>query len=173
MTLRPAAIVAVLAVPIAAMAEEQLAFVPPPGFVIMAQTGADGAFVREYRFPDDPGEPWRARQVHQRLPDWAGANPIEFLRLRAGELQADCPEIAFRVTNGRVPGGYPNAAIFGRCPSEPQEWFVSVAVSGDAALHVAEHVWQGTPAPEVFEQRLAAMMATPLCQAARAPGPCP
>ena len=102
--------------PFGALAQEQAAFEPLPGFEILAQDAAGVAFTREY-VPDGQGAAdWDQRLTHQRMPDWADGNPIEFLRLAAGDMQADCPEVGFRVANGRVPGGYPNAAIFGRCP---------------------------------------------------------
>ena len=47
-----------------------------------------------------------------------------------------------------------------------------VAISGDAALHVLQQTWRGAE-PADFADRLEALMAIPLCQAARRPEPCP
>ena len=156
-----------------AMAQEQVAFAPLPGFELGFENGTSDQFIREYVPRGQSVENWTELQTHQRFPNWAGGNPIEFLRLLAGDLQVACPDVGFRVQNGRVAGGYPNAAIFGRCPEGP-EWFVIVAISGDAALHVVQHAWRGAPpAQAAFTARLDALTALPLCQAAQSPEACP
>lgn len=163
--------------PGAAAAQEQAAFMRLPGFDLGFQQEDGGQFIREYVPAGESVQAWTQMQTHQRFPSWAGGNPIEFLRILAGNLQQACPEVGFRVSNGQVTGGYPNAAIYGRCPvnatgPEP-EFFVIVAISGDDALHVVQHAWRGAPDDTTFTARLQALTQVPLCQAARSPEPCP
>ncbi|MEM9318991.1 MAG: hypothetical protein AAGA70_08275 [Pseudomonadota bacterium] len=155
------------------MTQEQAAFEQLPGFELAFQTEDDGEFIREYLQPGDTVDDWREMQTHQRFPSWAGGNPIQFLRLLAGQLQEACPEVGFRVTNATVAGGYPNAAIYGRCLNPQAEWFVIVAISGDEALHVVQHSWRIEPAQAAFAARLEALTSVPLCRAARSPVECP
>lgn len=156
-----------------ALGQEQAAFQPAPGFTLAVEAAADGQFVREYVAEGDTPEAWSEMQSHQRYPNLAGQNPVEYLRIVAGDILAVCPEAGFRVANGRVAGGYPNAALYGRCPAPEPETFVIVAISGDAALHVVQHSWRGVPDEAAFADRLAALQDIPLCQAARNPEPCP
>lgn len=163
--------------PAALWAQEQAAFVPLPGFVLAQEDGADDAFARIYVPDGETAASWSQMQQHRRLPEHAGDNPIEFLRLVAGDLQAICPDLGFRVGNGRVMGGYPTAVIYGRCPAgadrpEP-EFFISVAISGEQALHVVEQTWRGAPSDEEFEEQLRDLFGVQLCQATRNPVPCP
>lgn len=161
----------------AVQAQEQAAFEQLDGFALAFEDGADGQFIREYVPDGESVQAWTEMQTHQRFPSWAGGNPIEFLRLLAGDLQEACPEVGFRVSNGRVAGGYPNAAIYGRCPTNvtgpDPEFFVIVAISGEDALHVVQHAWRGQPSDAAFSERLEALTQVPLCQAARSPRPCP
>ncbi len=177
MTLKGWMMCVTLAWPFPSMAQEQAAFEPLAGFTLGYESGTGEEFIREYIPDGETVRSWTQMQTHQRFPSWAGGNPIEFLRLLAGDLQSVCPDVGFRVANGSVAGGYPNAAIYGRCPGSPTgpepEWFVIVAISGDEALHVVQHAWRGAPSDAEFAARFEALRQVPLCQAARSPGVCP
>ncbi len=160
----------------AAQGGEQLLVPVPQGYALAhSAAGPDGA-LQEYIPNGETLGAWSQMMTVRDFPRLAGADPAAFHGNLIQSLIAACPSAQYAEVTATVERGAAVHIVLAGCPASPvtggEEWFLSKAIGGQAALYNVQGAWRGPATRELVEAWTLILRDAVLCDPARADMPC-
>jgi hypothetical protein len=169
-----------LVAPMAGQAQapgERLLAPIPQGYVLGHSARSAEGVLQEYIPAGETLAAWSQMMTIRDFPRLAGVDPEAFHANLIGSLMQACPGAQHAVVTATVERGAPVHILLAGCPTSPvtggEEWFLSKAIGGQAALYNVQGAWRGPATRELVEAWTIRLRDVAICDPARADRPCP
>lgn len=156
---------------------ERLVAPAPAGYALAHSVQTADGRLQEFIPAGETVAAWSQMMTVRDFPRLAGADPAAFHGNMVRALLDACPTAQYSEVTTTIERGAPVHVLLAGCPASPvtggEEWFLSKAIGGRAALYNVQGAWRGPATRALVEVWTIRLRDALLCDPARADMPCP